>query len=290
MGSLATPRVSGWRTALKLGRVSNLPTVWSNVIAGTALAGGGAWQVVALAAMASSLLYVGGMYLNDAFDAEVDARERPERPIPAGDVTTGTAFAAGFAMLIAGAAVLASITREAGAIGLALAGAIVLYDRYHKRNPLSPLIMGACRALVYVAAAMAATGSANADVLVAAVSIGAYVAGLTYAARLEAFNRLGSLWPLLLLAAPMVLAVPQLGTTPAVLATFAAYIAATAVVVHFFKRRDPGDIGAAVALLIAAISVNDALLAATSGGPYVPFACLACFLLTLVLQRHVPAT
>ncbi len=40
MGSLATRRVSGWRTALKLGRVSNLPTVWSNVIAATALAGG----------------------------------------------------------------------------------------------------------------------------------------------------------------------------------------------------------------------------------------------------------
>ena len=46
MGSLATQRVSGWRTALKLGRVSNVPTVWSNVIAGSALAAGAPRRIV----------------------------------------------------------------------------------------------------------------------------------------------------------------------------------------------------------------------------------------------------
>ena len=32
------------------------------------------------------MFYIGGMYLNDAFDRDIDARERPERPIPSGHV------------------------------------------------------------------------------------------------------------------------------------------------------------------------------------------------------------
>ena len=73
--------------ALGLGRVSNLPTVWTNMLTGVVLAGGTlddarAW----LLAAALSLFYIAGMYLNDAFDADIDAVERPERPIPAGRV------------------------------------------------------------------------------------------------------------------------------------------------------------------------------------------------------------
>ena len=73
------------KTLLRLGRVSNLPTVWTNVLAATVLAGG-AWQNArtALVLVAMSLFYVGGMYLNDYFDRAIDARERPDRPIPGG--------------------------------------------------------------------------------------------------------------------------------------------------------------------------------------------------------------
>jgi 4-hydroxybenzoate polyprenyltransferase len=42
--------------------------------------------------------------------------------------------------------------------------------------------------------------------------------------------------------------------------------------------------------LIAAISLNDALFATTTGMDYAAFACLACFALTLGLQRYVPAS
>ena len=74
-------------TYLRLGRVSNLPTVWTNVLAGVALSGARAPAGTAvLLALALSLFYVGGMFLNDAFDREVDTRERPERPIPSGTV------------------------------------------------------------------------------------------------------------------------------------------------------------------------------------------------------------
>ena len=97
-----------WQVAFKLGRVSNLPTVWTNTLAGVVLAGGTMgdsrvpWLLLAL-----SLCYIAGMFLNDAFDREFDARHRPERPIPSGEVTAATVFGAGFAMLGAGVAVLA---------------------------------------------------------------------------------------------------------------------------------------------------------------------------------------
>jgi hypothetical protein len=42
--------------------------------------------------VAMSLFYTGGMYLNDAFDREFDARSRPERPIPAGQVSAQAVF------------------------------------------------------------------------------------------------------------------------------------------------------------------------------------------------------
>ena len=55
---------------LKIGRVSNLPTVWTNVVAGAFLAGVATDTVTLLWLMlAVTLFYTGGMYLNDAFDA-----------------------------------------------------------------------------------------------------------------------------------------------------------------------------------------------------------------------------
>ena len=92
-----------------------------------------------------SLFYVAGMYLNDAFDRNIDAHERPERPIPSGKVSTSTVFAIGALLLLAGEGVLAimSYGLEGGqgwpplVAGVALAAAIIYYDMSHKANPLS---------------------------------------------------------------------------------------------------------------------------------------------------------
>ena len=69
-----------WTVALRLGRVSNLPTVWTNVLAGTVLAGSIPTPFpMGLLLLAISLFYVAGMYLNDAFDRQFDASEENER-------------------------------------------------------------------------------------------------------------------------------------------------------------------------------------------------------------------
>src|SRR5262249_30013757 len=96
-------------TLLKLGRVSNLPTVWTNVLAGTVLAGGD-WRDgrFGIVLVAMSVFYIGGMYLNDYFDRAVDARERPTRPIPAGEISAAAVAAAGAAMLASAIALMAA--------------------------------------------------------------------------------------------------------------------------------------------------------------------------------------
>lgn len=144
------------RTALRLGRASNLPTVWTNAMAGSALAGGELRPAVVVPlALALSLFYVAGMYLNDAFDARWDMRHRRERPIPSGEVGARTVFAAGFGMLGLGLLLLGLIGGSHAVLGgLALAGLIVLYDAIHKKTALAPVIMGACRAAAYVVAAL----------------------------------------------------------------------------------------------------------------------------------------
>src|SRR3954453_21514837 len=94
---VASSRAPLWRTLLVLGRVSNLPTVWSNCLAGWALAGsvpltGDFRQMIEqpvrllVLCAGASLLYIGGMYLNDAFDADFDRQHRRERPIPSGAI------------------------------------------------------------------------------------------------------------------------------------------------------------------------------------------------------------
>src|ERR1700751_4944163 len=90
-------RAPSAQTLLRLGRVSNLPTVWTNVIAGATIANAAATIAdVAVVGLVMTAFYVGGMYLNDFFDREIDARERPGRPIHAGEIRPGTGSSIGF--------------------------------------------------------------------------------------------------------------------------------------------------------------------------------------------------
>jgi 4-hydroxybenzoate polyprenyltransferase len=290
MGTLATPRLIGWRTALKLGRVSNLPTVWSNVIAALALTGGAPLRVVVTAAIAMSLLYVGGMYLNDAFDRDIDARERATRPIPAGDASANTVFGAGFAALAAGVLLLALQSPRAGLVGLALAGAIVLYDWHHKGNKLSPLLMGLCRALVYAGAAATLVRPFWVPVVLGAAALLLYVTGLTLAAKQERFDRVSNLWPFILVAAPLFFALPALAASWLVVLPAGALLGVCLYALSLLRRRNEGDVGRAVGLLIAGIALVDALAASTVGAAQATAVCFILFALTLLLQRFIPGT
>lgn len=278
-------------TALKLGRVSNLPTVMSNALAGAALAGAvaGSTEIVLLIC-AAALAYCAGMFLNDAFDAPFDAVHQPFRPIPAGQAQRAEVFGWGFALLAAAiplfavAGMGAGQMIQSGGAGAALAGVIVLYNARHKENAFGPVLMGGCRLLVYVGAALALTPMPAAILWLGAALLMAHVMGLTYLAKVEGS---GQIWPQAALAAAPLwglwMAVHDPMLWPFVLALIAAVLAG----LHFARRH---AFGRAIPMLIAAISLLDALLIAAVGQHGLALLAALGFPLTLWLQKWVRGT
>lgn len=236
----ATPRRARrqrWRAYLLLSRISNAPTVWSNVLAGLVLSSiAWEWSLFVRLAAAVSLFYTGGMFLNDAFDAPFDARVRPERPIPAGDVSRREVFLAGAGLLAAGELLLAP-RADVLAWGAALAAAIVLYDWHHKGRGIAPVIMGSCRALVYCVAA-ASSGGIGEAVVIGALAMAAYVAGLTIVARLAGAN---ARWLVPLLIAGISLVDAAFIAVVSGSASLAAAAALGFPLTLFLQRFVPGD-------------------------------------------------
>ena len=97
---------------------------------------------------ASVALYWAGMALNDYADRAVDARERPERPIPSGQISPGQALAVAGG-LTAGGLALAGVGggRDGLRVAAPLAAAIWAYDWWLGQTPAGPAAMAACRGL-----------------------------------------------------------------------------------------------------------------------------------------------
>jgi 4-hydroxybenzoate polyprenyltransferase len=200
----AMPRL---RTLLVLGRVSNLPTVWSNCLAGWWLGGHGNSADLPFLFAGATFLYIGGMYLNDAFDADFDRQHRKERPIPSGGINFSTVCILGLLWLALGVVCLFWMGLVTGALAVALAASILIYDAVHKVITFSPLLMGGCRFLVYLVAASAAADGVTGWSIWCGLALAAYVAGLSFVARRESARAPVEYWPLAFLAVPIVLAI-----------------------------------------------------------------------------------
>lgn len=277
------------QTFLKLGRVSNLPTVWTNALAGAVLSGHTGLLVIVGLAIILSLFYVGGMWLNDAFDAEIDGRERANRPIPNGEISTKAVFAGGFAFLTAGVVLAFAFGVAAGLAGICLAVVIVLYDWLHKNTVLSPVIMGGARFFCYVVAGLA-IGALTGSLVFGAIGLLMYTAGLTYAAKQEAFDRIDRMWPLGILAIPLLYALVQASDNTLALIIWAGLVVVVSAALRLLIRRNKGDVPKAVVTLIAGISLYDAALIAGSGQVLYALIAVVGFLATLALQRVVTGT
>jgi len=150
---------------LELARLSNAPTVATNALVGAAIAtvwgrSHGAistpepWQMLTLAA-AMVAMYAAGMMLNDWFDQEIDARERPRRPLPSGRIAPATALNVAITLLGLGAILACAVQRTVWPWVLLLAAAIVAYNRLHARAWIGVPLMALCRALAIAVPALA---------------------------------------------------------------------------------------------------------------------------------------
>ncbi|MEL7265180.1 MAG: UbiA family prenyltransferase, partial [Planctomycetota bacterium] len=91
-------------TLARLVRLPNTFSVLADVAAAAVLVRGTLVSVPRLTCIliAGVLLYWAGMVLNDWFDVEQDAVQRPQRPIPSGAISRGTAGRIGWGLMIAG--------------------------------------------------------------------------------------------------------------------------------------------------------------------------------------------
>ena len=157
-------------------------SVPGDVVAGAAAAGVLDRRVPGLAG-ASVLLYWAGMAANDWADRDLDAVERPERPIPSGRVSAGTALGLSAGLTAAGVA-LAGLAggRRALAVAVPLAGAVWAYDVAAKNSAAGPGVMAACRGLDVL---LGASGGRVARAVPAALTVAAHTYTVTALSRRE---------------------------------------------------------------------------------------------------------
>ena len=139
--------------------------------------------------ISSAGLYLGGMVLNDVFDAALDAIERPERPIPSGRISRRGAAIFGSLLLIIGVGCAAAVGLGSLLIAGLIVAAVLLYDGCMKSTIAAPLGMGTCRFLNLMLGASAATTMTSVwqtIPMTVAAGLGIYILGVTVFARNEA--------------------------------------------------------------------------------------------------------
>ncbi|MDY0220341.1 MAG: UbiA family prenyltransferase [Desulfobacterium sp.] len=133
---------------LELIRLPGMFTAHGDVLAGFLIAGAGFKKINILLwlLLSSSCLFSAGMALNDYFDHGIDARERPQRPIPSGRISRSSALALGVGLLAAGVFFAFFAGTRPFYVSLALTASILLYDALLKDIAfLGPLTMASCR-------------------------------------------------------------------------------------------------------------------------------------------------
>lgn len=289
-----------------LARISNLPTCVSNTLVGAAIAQGLAsgWRVI-LVALGVCLLYAAAMAMNDVVDAERDRAHNPHRPIPAQWISRRSAavFAALAGLISAG--IFATIGRSTGADTLlavcGLVVCIVAYNVLHQRLVWAALLMGACRAGVYILAFVACTGTEQArdwaTVLPLAACLLAYITGITLIARTEhlpsspSHGWAGWLLGLPVLAAAVMISVPL---TPPQWWIAAGTLLVTVIwLLHTARKSTRPNANRKVAIQswIAGISLIDAYLLTIVAAPLSwTIVALGCFAATVAAQKRISGT
>jgi hypothetical protein len=150
--------------------------------------------------------------------------------------------------------------------------------------------MGLCRVFVYTTAAYSLAAALPAAVVWAALALLSHLIGLTYIAKQEHLDRMGNLWPLGFLAVPVVYGLLLAREQSLAWLPWLAYLVVLGYALWLLRRRARGDVPRAVVLLIAGMSVLDAVVLAGAGHAVPAALAVAAFGLTLALQRWVSGT
>jgi 4-hydroxybenzoate polyprenyltransferase len=171
MVAMSAPR-SKWLASAQLLRLPNLFTAVADPLAGWLIVGGEPRRLPWVLG-ASACLYAAGIVFNVCLDYQRDCVERPERPLPRGEISLTAASVLGAVLLGAGLVL-------GGWIALPLAILILFYDSLAKRSAWSgPLTLGGCRLLNM------GLGMGGLEPVAPAIILGIYVTVLSFIARRE---------------------------------------------------------------------------------------------------------
>ncbi|WP_313889998.1 MULTISPECIES: UbiA-like protein EboC [Nostoc] len=287
--NVASLNFQSWRGYLELMRPANIVTAWADILVGFAASGAGiifaqlingeasfailiplAWLL-----LATTGLYGGGIVFNDVFDAELDAKERPNRAIPSGRVSRQNATLLGSILFAIGIIAAFQVSLLSGAIAIFITLSSLLYDSLAKHHPFfGPLNMGLCRGsnlLLGVSAVPAIIGERWYLALIPVI----YIAAITAISQGEVHGgkKITGVLALLLIAIVLtaVLALGLLGEYTAIAALPFAILLAIRVLPNFVKAaREPvaENIRNAVKIGVLSLIVLDATVASGFAGLY----------------------
>jgi 4-hydroxybenzoate polyprenyltransferase len=171
---------------IRLVRLPSVVTVPGDVLAGAAWGADPTAAGTTARVTSSALAYLGGMALNDWADREEDARDRPGRPIPAGQVAPETALAVAVGLSLAALALAVRGDRDHARRGpgltVPLVATVWAYDLYAKHTATGPWTMALARTLDVLVGA----GRPRRGALAPAGLIGAHTLLITIVSRREA--------------------------------------------------------------------------------------------------------
>ncbi|MEH2451197.1 UbiA-like protein EboC [Nostoc sp.] len=287
--NVASLNFQGWRGYLELMRPANIVTAWADILVGFAASGSGiiftklingeasfslliplAWLL-----LATTGLYGGGIVFNDVFDAELDAKERPNRAIPSGRVSPQNATLLGSILFAIGIIAAFQVSWLSAAIAIFITLSCLLYDALAKHHPFfGPLNMGLCRGsnlLLGVSAVPIIIGERWYLTLIPIL----YIAAITAISQGEVHGgkKITGVLALLLIAIVLtaVLALGLLGEYKAIAALPFAVLLAIRVLPNFIKAaRQPvaENIRNAVKIGVLSLIVLDATVASGFAGLY----------------------
>lgn len=196
------PQAWGILAWLRLIRLPTVFTAIANVLCGFVITHADAEFVevlmdpsLLLLILASAGLYLSGMVLNDVFDADLDSRERPERPIPSGAISRKAATILGVLLMTIGVMAAAGVRwQQSGSfnslwIAAFLVVAVLAYNALLKATLFSPFGMALCRFLNIMLGASAVGTWAqvwSGPQVYVATGLALYIVGVTLFSRNEA--------------------------------------------------------------------------------------------------------
>ena len=177
--------VRDWAELVRLPAVVSVP---GDALVGLAATGWPAGPRPALLPLASVSMYWAGMALNDWADRDLDAVERPERPLPSGRIRPGQALTAAATLTVAAVGLAGAASGRRGAGVAALLGAAVwTYDLVGKPTGWAPASMAVTRSLDVLLGATggADRGTGRSPAVLPALAVGLHTLAVTDLSRGE---------------------------------------------------------------------------------------------------------